>query len=179
MLSGQKVSFESVYGGSAKEISFEYLFFLKHFDIGFRADLCAWDWKVKAKPLVGPLPQSSKIKAKGGWQPAGASVKAETAYEYLAEGKWKFAKDADEVTADGADDGKGKLVGVIFDPDLYILGEPFELGVFGEWTAPMDGQLFVRCREDWKDINDENSGTIALKVKLKGKGTPLVNPRAK
>lgn len=179
MLSGQKVSFESVYGPAAKEISFEYLFFLQHVDIGFRADLCAWDWKTKAKHLAGPNPQNSKIKAKGGWQATGCAVKAGTTYEYLAEGKWKFSKDVDEVSADGADDGKGKLVGVLFDPDEYELGQPFDLGSSGEWTPDADGQLFVRCQEPWKDINDENAGTLSLKVKLKGKGTPLANPRGR
>lgn len=179
LLTGQKASFESVYGPSAKEISFEYLFFLKHFDIGFRADLCAWDWKMKFKHLTGPTPQAAKIKAKGGWQPTGCAVKAGTAYEYLAEGHWKVSKDVDDVTAEGADDGTGKLIGVLFNPDDYELGEPFDLGAFGDWTPDSDGQLFVRCQEPWKEINDENSGMIALKIKLKGKGTPLANPRGK
>jgi len=179
MLAGQKVSFESVYGPSAKEISFEYLFFLKHFDIGFRADLCAWDWKMKFKHLAGPTPQSVKIKAKGGWQPTGCSLKAGTTYEYLADGQWNFSKDADEVTADGGPDGRGKLIGVLFNPEGYELGASFDLGAAGEWTPDTDGQLFVRCQEPWQEINDENSGTITLKLKLKGKGASLGNSRGK
>lgn len=177
MLSGQKVSFESVYGSMAKEISFEYLFFLQHFDIGYRADLCAWDWKAKFKPLLGMNAVTSKIKAKGGWQPTLVSVKSGSQYDFLADGKWRPNKDADEVSADGTDAGLGKLVGAIFDPDEYELSEPFELGVFGEWTAPTDGQLFVRCNQPWKDINDDDSGSVTLKIKPKGKGQPFVDPR--
>ncbi len=177
MLTGQKVSFESVYGTMAKEISFEYLFFLQHFDLGYRADLCAWDWKAKFKPLLGAVPITSKIKAKGGWQPTLVTVKSGTQYDFMADGKWRTSKDSDEVSADGADDGRGKLVGVIFDPDGYVLGEPFDLGAFGDWTAPDDGQLFVRANQPWKEIDDEDSGTVTFKIKPTGKGQPFVDPR--
>ena len=177
MLTGQKVSFESVYGGMSKEISFEYLFFLKHFDLGYRADLLGWDWKTKFKPVAGTLPISAKIKGKGGWQATGGTVKAGTAYDYSADGQWLFSKEAGEVDAEGAADGRGKLMGVLFDVSNYELGEPFELGAFGEWTPESDGQLFVRGREPWEEINDENSGQLTFKLKLKGKGTPLTDPK--
>ena len=52
------VSFESVYRPVAKEVSFEYDQFLKTVGNGFRADLAAWPWKARFRPLSagGPLP---------------------------------------------------------------------------------------------------------------------------
>ena len=63
----------------------------------------------------------------------------------------------------GADDGQGKLVGILFDD--YELSEPFDLGDSGEWTAPQDGKLFLRCQDGWCDLAD-NNGTVTVKWKL-------------
>lgn len=170
MLNDHKnVSFESVYGDMAEEISFEYLFFLKHFDVGYRADLCGWDWKAKFKPPTNAIPLTSKIKARGGWQPTLCRVKADTEYEFVTEGKWRFQKSGPDVDANGAEDGRGKLVGAVFDPDNYELSDPFELGVTGDWTSKSDGHLVVRCQQPWNEINDEDSGNITLKISAKRK----------
>ena len=63
LLTKQPVSFEQTYGAMASEISFEYLFFLKHFDIGYRADLCRWDWHKKYIPLRGSRAVTVKVDA--------------------------------------------------------------------------------------------------------------------
>ncbi len=44
----RKLSFESVYGSMAREITFEYDFFLNVLEQGVRPDLIAWDWKSRA-----------------------------------------------------------------------------------------------------------------------------------
>ena len=48
----------------------------------------------------------------------------------------------------------------------YELGEEFELGKSGSFTAPADGDLYLRCRVPWKKIA-ENSGKISVRLELK------------
>ncbi len=163
LLTDQDASFESVYGPMAQEITFEYLFFLKHFDRGYRVDLCSWDWKTKSSVLKGTSSVQAKIDAGHGWQASRLWVKPGVKYHFTATGQWKFSKDSDEVTAAGDAEGNGKLVGVLFDD--YQLSEPFELGDTGEWTAPEEGKLFLRCLDGWCDLAD-NKGFVTVKWKL-------------
>ncbi|MHC4880554.1 MAG: hypothetical protein ACYTGL_29235 [Planctomycetota bacterium] len=177
LLNGKRTSFEQVYGAMAKEISFEYLFFLEHFDIGYRADLVAWDWKTKFRAPRGSSPVLAKIEAQAGWQPTRCLVKKDTEYEFSAAGEWQTDEESGRCDADGRNNGTGQLVGILFDTDTYELGEPFELGVYGKWTAPRDGQLYVRCREDWHLIGDDNSGLVNFRIKFADRGRPLPDPR--
>lgn len=176
MLAGQDVSFESVYGSMAKEINFEYQFFLKHIDQGYRADLCAWDWKAKFTSCKGSTPFSAKVDANRGWQASRILVKADEEYDYLATGTWKTAADATPVSADGDAEGVGKLIGLIFDD--YKLSEPFELGAYGSFKPPMDGSLLIRCQDKWNSLGD-NTGKLQLKFKLTGRGNPFPKPESK
>ena len=163
LLNDQQTSFESVYGPMSKEISFEYEFFLRHLDQGYRADLCSWDWKPKFQKLKGTASVQVKVDAMRGWQPARVVVKEGDKLSIAATGEWLVAKSGKKLTADGDDEGKGKLVGILFDD--YKLSEPFELGANTEWTATGNGNLYLRCQENWNSIAD-NSGTIAVKIKL-------------
>lgn len=177
MLTGQRASFNGTYGSMAEEISFEYLFFLEHFDIGYRADLVAWDWKTRYSSPRGSRKLASSIRSKAGWQASRCRVKSGTKYEYSASGQWQIDENAELVDADGAEDGNGRLVGAIFDSREYKLGEPFELGAYGTFTADADGELVLRCRDDWHKIDDGNSGTVKVQIKLEGSGDPLPDPR--
>ena len=159
LLNNQRSSFEDVYGPMAKEISFEYLQFLKNFDQGYRADLCSWDWKAKFNGVL-TRPLNAKIKAAGGWQPSRLFVKKDMSYTYSTKGEWSLAKDGEKVTAAGATDGKGRLEAVIFHD--YELSEPIELGEDGRFTAPVEGKLYLRCRDAWGELAD-NSGEITVK----------------
>lgn len=162
MLTGQPVSFAQVYAPMADQISFEYLFFIEHMDTGYRADLCSWDWRKKFLPLGdGGRSVAARINAPRGWQPTGLKVEAGVKYAYEAKGDWHIG-DGAKVDANGAADGRGRLVGVLFKD--FKLGEPFELGVSGVWEAPADGDLYLRCRDGWCEIAD-NSGTMLVKVK--------------
>lgn len=167
-------TFEDVYGSMAREISFEYLFFLEHVENGYRCDLCSWDWKAKSKLAKGSVVCTSTIEAARGWQPTRALVKRGEEYQYAATGQWKLEKEGDEFDADGSRGGEGRLVGVLFDD--YELGEEFDLGVYGTFTAPGDGQLFVRCKDKWNDLGN-NWGKLALKVAAANAMKPLPNPR--
>ena len=199
-------TFESVYGSMSKEISFEYLFFLQHFDLGYEVTLTAWDWKSKFRKATSSVPVTCTIEANRGWQASKLLVKAGEVFELTAEGSWQLSDDgpllspfgeeaespkpAKEGTttnkpakpkkAGGKAESKteelptmvpyesrfkpGQLVGVMFND--YELSEPFAIPNNGTFTAPADGQLFLRCEELWNKLAD-NKGKVSLKFKLK------------
>ncbi|QDT38503.1 hypothetical protein [Stratiformator vulcanicus] len=158
-------SFEQAYGNSAKEIEFEYRFFLDVIDNGLRADLIAWNWRVKSVPLRRGRRLVARVNADGGWQPSRLAVQEGQSYQVQTTGQWKTAKEAAELTGDGDADGSGRLMGVLFDPDSYALSDPFELGADLTWTADESGHLYLRCSDDWGSLGD-NDGS--LKVSISG-----------
>lgn len=166
LLMKKPVSFNQTYGTMAREISFEYLFFLKHFDQGYRCDLCQWDWKTKFRKSNSVRPLLSKIEAQQGWQASRVLVEAGQEYQFSAEGDWKTSDEAESVTAKGSDTGQGTLVGVVLqenDEEEYELSEEFELGESGSFQAPASGKLYLRCRDAWHELAD-NSGKVAVKI---------------
>lgn len=175
LLTKSDMTFESTYGSMAKEISFEYLHFLKHVDQGYRVDLCHWDWKAKFKPNRNGVPASVKVDAAHGWQPSRLTLVKDDEYEYSCSGTWATDKTTTAVDANGANNGAGKLVGIVMRD--YELGQPFELGAYGSFTATADGDLYLRCQDQWNEIAD-NKGKVSVRVKVKGKGTPLLPPAA-
>ncbi len=156
------ISFWTVYGTMSQEIEFEYLLFLRNMEIGYRVDLCSWDWKTKFKRISGRRTALSKIKANRGWQASRLEVEAGEQYHFETVGNWSVEAKGEELTADGGADSRGKLMGVLFHD--YSLSEPFELGASGTFTAAGDGKLYVRCKDDWSEIAD-NRGAITLKIK--------------
>lgn len=170
LLTGENISFESVYGDMAREIYFEYLFFLKHLETGLRINLCAWDWKAKFKPNKTTSATVSVIEAGRGWQPSKLTVEQDVEYEFVTSGTWTLAKDAKPLTADG-DGTAGKLMGIVMTD--YTLGEPFELGAKGTFTAPAAGNLYFRCQDEWVSLAD-NKGKVTVRAKMKGKGKSLI-----
>lgn len=167
MLTQQPVSFEKVYDAMADEISFEYLFFLKHVDRGYRVDLCEWDWKKRFRGLTSRA-ISARVVANRGWQGTSAKLSAGEQYQYSATGAWKLGKDEEAVDADGSGDGRGRLVGVLMNE--FELGEPFDLGSQGEFTAENDGNLYVRCNDEWNALAD-NDGRMVVKLKRTSKSS--------
>ena len=156
-------SFEKTYGLMAREIEFEYRFFLTHLDNGLRADLIAWDWKVKFVPLARGRTVAATVAADHGWQPSRLKVQAGTVYAVASSGDWQLEKDGPELTAAGGDDGRGQLRGVVFDPLTYTLGEPFDAS--GDtFTAPADGHLYLRCEDAWGELAD-NTGKLQVRIR--------------
>jgi hypothetical protein len=176
LLMKKDTSFERVYGTMAKEISFEYLFFLEHLERGLRVDLCSWDWKAKYNRPRNNASVVSKIAANRGWQPSRMRVEKGTDYQFSAAGTWKISKDKDgkPLNANGDQDGRGKLVGILFND--YELSEPFDVGIFGTFTAPGDGNLLLRCRDDWHQLAD-NSGRLTVRMKRADATSPLPKPK--
>jgi hypothetical protein len=172
LLNRAKTDFWQVYGSQAEEIEFEYRLFLETIVPGYRVDLCSWDWKTRFSPAVGSRSLVSTIRADRGWQASRLLVSEGTAYEYSAGGEWSLGKDDQKLTADGDEGGNGKLIGAILTD--YQLSEPFELGAAGSFTAPANGRLYLRCRDEWGSLVD-NSGSLSVRLKLHGSGRPISN----
>ncbi len=157
------VTFASVYGDFAPQISFEYDQFLQQLDNGYRADLCAWQWNAKFKPIRGDTRVKTQVRARYGWQASGVQLQKDTSYDLAAVGQWAIAKDGTKIGADGDKEKRGALVAAIFSD--FKLSEPIEIGARGTVVAPHDGQLFLRCRDDWNKI-DDNSGELTVHIRL-------------
>jgi hypothetical protein len=165
LLTRQEVSFEQVYGAMAREVSFEYRFFLQHVEKGYRADLCSWDWSREFRPLTTTnRTVAARIVAGRGWQPTGLTVAEGAKYTCVAKGSWKTDKASASVNADGDEQGVGRLVGIVMNADDQ-LGEPFELGASVTFSPSSSGDLYVRCQDGWNSLAD-NSGRMSLKLKL-------------
>ena len=94
LLTGQEVSFERTYGARARELSFEYLFFLEHIASGCRVDLYAWEWSKEFATLRSGRLMSTTVAAGRGWQPSGLTVRSGVQYHYAAPGMCRIAGEA-------------------------------------------------------------------------------------
>ncbi|MCA8995765.1 MAG: hypothetical protein KDA80_02240 [Planctomycetaceae bacterium] len=155
MMAGNNTGFNNAYGTQFREIEFEYQLFLQDLEPGYRADLCGWDWKTRFRPLVGAAQLACKVDAQRGWQASRAKCVAGEQYVVSATGEWSTGPDSSE--------GNGQLVGIIFQD--YVLGEPFPIPDGEPFTAPSDGQLYLRCQDDWGKLTD-NQGSKTVRIKL-------------
>jgi hypothetical protein len=159
-------SFEAGFGKFQRQISFEYDQFVENFGNGYRVDLCAWDWSVKPDTITSTARIKQRVIAARGWQPTRLKAVKGNFYDFIAEGQWKVSTIDQPVTADGDASGRGRLLGVIFQ-DFKLYG-PFNLGAKGSFVAPEDGQLFVRCADDWNELAD-NEGEMEVFLRLSPK----------
>ncbi|MBD3675931.1 MAG: hypothetical protein HUJ26_20675 [Planctomycetaceae bacterium] len=162
LLQKKNTSFEQVYGSMAEEIIFEYLLFLENMEAGYRVDLCSWNWQVRPRKLRGIRPTKIDVEAKAGWQPTRAQLIEGQEYEFTTDGTWSILENGEPVNADGTETGAGKLVGIMFED--YELSEEIELGALGKFTAPANGHLFLRCRDSWGALAD-NEGEIEFQIR--------------
>jgi len=173
LLAGQEIDFWKVYGGQSEEISFEYDFFLKHIEVGFRCDLCSWDWKSKYA-LPRKRGTSSKIEANRGWQASKVLVEAGVTYEVNCTGEWSNSSEGDVTAANGGENETSQIVAAIF--NQYKLSEEIAITfdvapviekgkpeVTGTFTASGDGQLVFRCKDGWGSLSD-NTGSLLVRV---------------
>jgi len=159
------VSFESVYGPVARELSFEYDQFLRTLGNGYRADLVAWPWKARFRSLATASGSvQAEVRAAAGWQASGLRVEKGIAYEVTTDGRWRIAPAGEPLAADGDGEGHGRLVGVVFRDRDYALTDTIPLGSQQAFVAPAEGQLFLRCADDWSQLPD-NDGAIAVTLR--------------
>jgi len=163
LLAEQDVNFWQVYGSQSQEIEFEYRQFLKDVEPGYRCDLASWDWKTKFQTLRGDAQLQALIRADRGWQASRLKVAAGTEYSCAVTGDIKLSKESASGDDEAAGTGDGALLGVVMHD--YELEEPFELPKDGTFSSPVDGQLYLRCRDAWGSLGD-NSGKWTVRLKL-------------
>jgi hypothetical protein len=160
-LAGRDETFEDAFGPVAAQLEFEHQFFTKHLCQGFRADLCTWNWSKSFAGLKVGARAETKVRAARGWQPTGVTLVAGRSYTYIAKGRWRLTVDSEPVSAEGDKKGAGRLVGVVL--NKHQLGDAFELGPRGSLVASGSGDLYLRCRDDWGALAD-NNGEVAVEL---------------
>lgn len=161
MMMGTGETFELRFEQQMREIDFEFRQFLKNFDIGYREDLCEWNWRVTAKKLFGSDMISTEVDARAGWQATKVEVVAGETYEFVAQGQWQTDPEFESSTASGLN-GEGRLIGTIY--NSYQLSETIRMSERGEFVAATDGQMFLRCDDKWNQIED-NKGRLKVYVR--------------
>jgi hypothetical protein len=158
-LANQEDTFGKRFDPIARQLAFEYEFTIAHMAQGYRVDLCAWDWDKRCRYLAGGRPVRARVAAARGYQASGLLVTAGQSYSYEAAGSWTADAQVGATTADGGAQGSGRLEAVIMRD--YQLSEPIPLGQGGSFSAPCDGQLYLRCRDYWNQLSD-NDGSIVV-----------------
>ena len=130
--------------------------------------MCSWEWK-PCSNISSTKKLKQEVAAKRGWQATKLQTRSGVSYDFAGQGKWKLTGGDEELTADGDGSGRGQLIGVILKD--YELSEPFELGQKGSFVAYSDGQLYVRCRDKWTGLQD-NEGEITLHLRRTQKEKP-------
>lgn len=154
----QQNSFELRFEDQMREIDFEFRQFLENFDVGYREDLCQWQWKVTPKKLFGADMIKTVVDSRAGWQATKVKVVQGQTYEYVAQGQWQTDPEFESSTADGLN-GAGRLLGTIFND--YQLSETIRMSARGKFVAQTDGQLYLRCDDKWNQIED-NKGRLKV-----------------
>ncbi len=158
-LVGRKETFSKHFDPVARELLFEYEFTVAHMTPGYRVDLCAWDWSKRIRRLTGNRPYRVRVDAARGYQASGLVVTARESYAYKATGSWTTDAQAGATSADGRRQDRGRLEAVVMRD--YQLSEPILLGREGTFSAPGDGQLYLRCRDHWGQLGD-NDGSVVV-----------------
>jgi hypothetical protein len=159
LLAGDQLDFVKHFEKDLDKIRFEHSLLAAQFGPGYRAELCAWDWKTQFGPPMRGETREIEVQAARGWQATGLALSLGQRVAYKASGSWSVGEKGQAMSADGAADNRGKLIGVLFKD--YELGEPFPLGRSGNFTSPGDGKLYVRCYDDFSQLGD-NDGSITL-----------------
>lgn len=152
-------TFVDLFGPVQNELAFEYAFLLKHIDVGYRVDLCRWDWHTRFRALKPGSSSKTRLVAARGYQGSGLEVAAGQRYFYEAAGEWA-TESKQPGNADGGANGVGRLVGVVMND--YKIGESFPLGASGEFKAPASGKLYLRCQDAWNGLSD-NQGEMVVR----------------
>jgi hypothetical protein len=167
-LTGMEADFDKVFGPDAEKLAFEFELFLRDIEDGYRVDLCRWNWKKEFATIGDGETIDIRVLAARGYQPTGLIVAAGEDYDYASEGRWSACDRREPLTADGDYFGQGCLEAVIVTG--YKLGEPFPLGTSGSFAAPRTGKLYLRCRDDWHALAD-NEGQVDVRLERGRRGS--------
>jgi hypothetical protein len=154
-------SFEQLFSSMHNEVGFEYLFFLRHLDNGYRVDLCSWDWHTRFRMLDECSPLIARVKAARGYQASGVILLEGQRCQITTEGSWSTSANGPLVDVSGNAAGAGRLVGVMM--RYFELSEPFEIGGSRSFVAPVSGRLYLRCHDAWNQLAD-NRGVLRVRL---------------
>lgn len=157
----QRNAFDDFFAPVRDKIEFEHQLFLKHASVGYRVDLCSWDWAASFRTLAAGESQKIGIDAGKGFQASGVTVTSGQLYDFQAEGQWSLSMDGQPLDANGDKSRAGQLVGVVMSDRM--LSEPFPLGTGGTLKPATSGRLYLRCHDAWNEIAD-NTGRIIVTI---------------
>ena len=160
LMQKQPASFDKTYGAVIEQLDFEYRLFLADVCPGYRADLCAWDWKTKFAPLKSGDTVKKRVESRRGWQATGATLTAGTDYQFDTEGQWTI--EAGKVIDAAAKESNGTMMGAMRIDGR--LGVDFAIQNQAKFTPGETGDLFVRCGDKWGALGD-NDGGITVTVR--------------
>lgn len=158
----QRDVFDDFFASARDKIEFEHQLFLKHAAVGYRVDLCAWDWSHRFKTLEAGQTHVTCVVAGKGFQASGLTVTSGQRYRYEAVGNWSLSADGHLIDANGDGEGAGRLLGAVLID--HTLSEPFALGTNGTLISPTSGKLYLRCHDAWNEIAD-NAGQIDITIR--------------
>jgi len=161
-LAERQERFGELFGPIAKELAFEYEFTLQRFEPGYRVDLCAWEWDKRWRCSRGGRHVGTRVEAARGYQASGLLVKQTVPVEVCTRGQWKTAARASNTGAAGSPRGFGQLEGIVLSE--YRLSHPFPIGDRSTFHPPCDGQLYLRCRDHWNSLAD-NEGSLVVSLR--------------
>ena len=151
-------SFDNAFASVTDEIAFEYAFFLEHMDVGYRVDLCRWDWQKRFHTLDS---RDCECPHRGGARLPGFGTDGRGRPELrLCDHRFVGHHGGGIHECRRQPHGTGRMVAVVL--DAFRLGEPFELGNQGKFVAPNSGNLYLRCQDEWNQLQD-NHGAIQVR----------------
>jgi len=171
MLMDRPVSFQRSFASDFDQITLEYGLFRQNIDQGYEVGLCTIDLTKHAYELSGDRMFDVEVAAKSGWQPVGLRVTPTQSVQYVAQGEWSLESDADPLNGEGDETGQGRLVGAILTDDFQMSDE-ISLGASGSFTPSAEGRLFVRCRDSWGSLAD-NEGELTTYWRLTPESAPV------
>ena len=154
-------AYNELFSTMQREIAFEYNFFLKRIDNGYRIDLCRWDWNKRFRTTEECDCFRTRVDANRGFQASGLSVEKGQEYSYQATGEWSVSANGQKSGAGGRKSGSGQLVGVVL--NNFNLSKPILLGTEGTFIAPSTGNFYLRCQDTWNELSD-NVGKLAVEI---------------
>ncbi len=125
------------------------------------ADATVIEATEETRPIRSTSRRTSRMANAGssGRRPQAGSAQ-ETNTESVEEANTEAVEDDKPTPPEGA----GRLMGVILDTSSMTLGEPFEVGAQTQFTAEMEGNLYLRCADAWNQLHD-NEGEMWVAIR--------------
>ncbi len=165
---GHDASFDATFREDRWQLDAEFAHFVRHVFPGYQVERCRWLWPAQVREPHSWSAAEQLVRANRGWQSAGLQVAQHAEYNMTAEGSWRTSASTATCGAAGDADGSGRLVpGVLTSEGVTEL----EFSADGNFIAPHDGILFLRCAEDGDRLAD-NDGALRVLVRRESRLSP-------